>query len=112
MQSHETVNVNLAFIQIGEIFWSFALIFIYCEFGERVNAGFANLCDVIGQFNWCLLPINIQKLLPVAIGGVQRPINIQGYGNFPCNRKAFKNVPNFSIKTLFIFYPSYIAISF
>lgn len=92
IQSHEAVNLNIAFIQIGEIFWSFALIFIYCEYGERVNAAFANLYIVISQFNWYLMPMNIQQILPVIIGGVQQSVNIQGYGNFPCNRKAFKNV--------------------
>lgn len=32
------------------------------------------------------------------VGAVQQPVNIQGYGNFPCSRKAFKNVGSPLIK--------------
>lgn len=69
----------------------------------------------IGRFQWYILPMHIQKLLPVVICGVQQPINIQGYGNFPCNRRAFKNVGLLWLKCVWfirIFYLNSNAILF
>lgn len=91
-QSHTKINPGVALSQVGEIFWSYVFIFIYCEFGQRVNAAFAKLNDVLGQFDWYSYPKNIQRMLPMIIGGIQQPVNIQGYGDFPCNRLAFQNV--------------------
>lgn len=79
-------------ILLCEMFWSFALIFIYCEFGERVSTGFSELNDAINQFNWYTFPIEIQRDLPIVMIFAQEPVVVSGFGNIACVRLTFKSV--------------------
>lgn len=74
------------------MFWSFALVFIFCELGERVSTGFTEISDVINQFEWYLFPIGIRQTLPIVICYVQKPVVIHGIGNIACVRLMFEKV--------------------
>lgn len=67
-------------------------MFIYCEFGERVTSEFNELDDMIGQLNWYLCPLEIQRILPFVIKNTQKPIVIQAFRQFFCTREEFKAV--------------------
>lgn len=86
------IDYGIIFKLIGEIFWSFALIVIYCEFGERLSAAFDDLNDVTCQLQWYKFPVEIRRTLRIAIGGVQQPVDIRGFGNISCGRKQCKKV--------------------
>lgn len=72
--------------------WSFMLISIVCESGERVTEQFSKYNDTLNQCNWYLLPVDIQQMLLIFIADVQQPIHIRGYGNIICTRDSFKQV--------------------
>lgn len=77
---------------ITEMVWAFVFIFIYCEFGERVNYGFTEVYDTICHFDWYSLPMEIQKMLPTIIIASQEPINLHGFGDVKCSRITSKIV--------------------
>lgn len=74
------------------VFWTFALIFFFCELGEMVTNQFNQFSDVLGQSSWYLFPIELQRMLVTAIVNAQEPVIIRGFGNTMCTRDAFKLV--------------------
>lgn len=87
-------------------FWSFTLIFLLCEFGERVTNRFDELNDTIYQSDWYKLPIGVKRMLPTVILAAQQPIGIHIFGRIWCTRGTFKNasVLSFPMKCVSIYY--------
>lgn len=77
---------------ICALFWSFAFVLFYCEFGERVSNAFEDIHDTIGQFEWYVFPIKTQKLLPTLLTVAKQQVSIEAFGNFACEREIFKRV--------------------
>lgn len=75
-----------------QIFWSFAFVFFFCEFGERVSNGFEELNDSLNNLDWYLLPIEIQRMLPTAMIIFQSPVVVPVIGKFSCSRYVFDRV--------------------
>lgn len=74
------------------MFWSFAFIFFFCEFGERVSNGFSELNDRFNQLDWYLFSIGIQRLLPTIMVVTQQRVVLRTFGNITCTRDMFKEV--------------------
>lgn len=91
-QSEDIINLGILIGLFGISVWSFVLIFIYCELGQRVNEAFNRPYDAICQHESYLYSIEIQRMLPVIILIAQQPIDLRGYGNFSCTRDRFKSV--------------------
>lgn len=68
-----------------------------CEFGEMLTNRFEALNDALGQYRWHLFPIEMQRIFLTVLVNAQQPIVVQGYGNTPCAREAFKKVCNVCI---------------
>lgn len=77
---------------ICEMFWSLAISFLLYEFGERTCNEFNEFSNGIGQLNWHLFPIEIQRMLPTVLSVAQQPVLIRGFGNFAYLRESFKRV--------------------
>lgn len=75
-----------------EVFYSFCVVFITCELGERLINAYGGIDDVIGQFDWYLYPFEIQKFLPTIIIIAQQPVAIECFGSVTTNREAFQQV--------------------
>lgn len=88
-------------------FWSFAVIFLFCELGERLTGRFNEIDNEIFGCDWYTFPADVQKMLPIILIGTQTPVLLNGVGNVQCTREAFKivnffelkNVKNFKIQT-------------
>lgn len=74
------------------LFWPFAVVFIFCEFGEKVSTQFQYFNDELCKCDWYLLPIEMQRILLTVMTNSQQPIFIQGYGNTLCIRYSFNKV--------------------
>lgn len=96
-------------LTFGLLCASYAMIFVLCEFGQRVNAVFEEMCIVFDQMRWYLFPIGIQKLLPTVLVVAQEPIGLNMFGSIACNRRTFKEVSIFGnlniILNAFFAYP-------
>lgn len=74
------------------VFWTFILIFFFCELGEMVTDQFHQFSDELGQCSWYLFPIELQRMLVTFMVNAQQPVIIHGFGNTLCTREAFKLV--------------------
>lgn len=63
-----------------------------CELGHRVRNAFQAIEYEIGQLRWYLLPVDVQRILPVFIIGVQQPVGLDVFGSISCGRTEFKTV--------------------
>lgn len=72
--------------------FSFGLVFIYCEFGERVTARFHEVNDSFYEMDWHLFPIETQRMMPIILSLTQQTVQIQAYGNVPAVRATFNAV--------------------
>lgn len=75
--------------------YSFVLLFILCELGERVRIRFEEIDNEINNMNWYLYPIKIQRMLPTMQMMSQQDVQLTAFGNFPCSRDNFKRVIKF-----------------
>lgn len=80
------------FLAVALLFWAFFQIFLYCEFGERLMERFDEIEDEVFNWSWYKMPLNIQKMLPIIINGIQQPVGLTGFGGIRCTREAFQNV--------------------
>lgn len=71
---------------------SFSAIFMYCEFGEHVTDRFDEINDALYECNWHLFPYKIQKMLPIIMIGIAKPVKISGFGNISFTRETLKMV--------------------
>lgn len=78
-------------LMIG-LFWSFISVFVVCELSERLTIRCETFEDAFCRWQWYLFPIEMQKLLTIAIANAQQTLVIKGYGNVPCTRETFKTV--------------------
>lgn len=74
------------------IFWSFVSIFLTCDFGERVSNRFDVIDDVLCQFEWYDLPLEVQKMLPIIMMSTQQTVVFKGFGNILLLREVFRKV--------------------
>ena len=77
---------------ILEVFYAFSLVVVTCEIGEKFCGSFNEISIVIDQFNWYLLPVEVQQMLPTIIIFVQNPVVLKCFGSITCLREAFKKV--------------------
>lgn len=91
-QTSDEIDSIMLFESVFCGFWSIILVFSACEFGQRFSNAFDSFDDELGQFDWYLQPIGIQRMLPMIIVNAQQPMLVQCYGNVPCGRETFKKV--------------------
>lgn len=91
--SQKGTNNMLEIIHLAiTIFWSFAIIFGVCEFGEKLSEAFEQINDVYDQFAWYLLPFDVQHMLSTLIMIAQKPIELRVFGSISCTRITFRKV--------------------
>lgn len=73
-------------------FCAFALLFLFCEFGKRIIDASNKFGDELLMCDWYVFPTSIQKTLPLAMIGLQKPFILCGFGNIQCTRESFKFV--------------------
>lgn len=70
------------------------MVYLFCEIFERAGSGFEGINDVLNEIDWYLLPIDLQRMLPMILVNAQQPIQFECYASISCSRKTFKNVSN------------------
>ncbi|XP_055322149.1 putative odorant receptor 85d isoform X2 [Sitodiplosis mosellana] len=86
-----------------QTFWSFAVLFLICEFGQTLTNHFDQLKDVIYDCDWTAFPKDMQKILPIIIQNTQRPVVLQICEDFSCSRESFKKVVNAGFSFFMVF---------
>lgn len=68
------------------------LLLFTCEMGHRFRDAFSDMNDALGQLNFYLFPIDIQRILPTVIMYAQEPLNVGFFGSLSATREQFKQV--------------------
>lgn len=91
LQSNHEMDVLL----LESIFYWFStttLAFILSEFGQRICDAYDEINDAINQTEWYLLPIEMQRMLPIIMMNAQQSLELNFFGSFSCNREQFQRV--------------------
>lgn len=97
-QSHTDIDTIILFISIFETFYALGMLFFVCELAQQMSIAFEGINNTFHQINWHLFPIDAQKLLPIILINVQRPVNFNCFGGILCcNRETFKKVRSIQI---------------
>lgn len=91
-QSKNPLEIVFVVAVVSEMFWSFAFILFFCEFGEMVTSKFDWYHEELCKCNWYLFPMEIQPLYLMFITNTQLPAHIRCFGNILCIRDSFKKV--------------------
>lgn len=91
-QSHDTHDMMVFLILIYQMCWSFSLVFISSEMGQRLSNAFSEISDIIEQFEWYSFSLEMQKRLPIIIMNAQEIVAIQCFGSIASDRETFKKV--------------------
>ena len=80
-----------------ELFWTFAILFALCYYGEEINTAFEEMSDQIYQCDWYSFPYEVRRKLPTVMLVAQDPVYIQSFGGIRCTRDTFKRVTSIPI---------------
>lgn len=73
-------------------FWAFGMVFFASEIIQRFSNAYEEIDNEIGQLDWYLLPMKIQRMLPTIMANTQQPTCIKCFGSSTCSRETFKKV--------------------
>lgn len=63
--------------------------YITCNYASNVTTKLSSVSDIISNSFWYLYPIDVQKLLPLAIHRSQLPFRLTGYGVITCSMATY-----------------------
>lgn len=72
--------------------WVSVATIVPCDLGDKLSSALWEVNYLMDQNHWYLYPIEILKVLPIVLRGVQEPAYIECFGSFKCNRESFKKV--------------------
>lgn len=86
------MNANdIGFICI-KIWFTFGLLFGYCEMGGQISSAFGEIEKEMYEMDWLFFPMKMQKMMLMVLRNAQQTTAFLGYGNFPANRETMKRV--------------------
>lgn len=99
-QSQDVINPVGLIRPIILIFWSFGAIVFWSETGQMMSNNLEEMKDILWQSEWYSFPIEIQRMLPMAVANTQRPILVHGFGNLLFHRQSIKQVSAITMFTI------------
>ena len=67
-------------------------LYVFCEFGHQVTQRFDDLHDTVFGMAWYLLPLEMQKTIPMIISMAQKEVHLEAFGGVHCTREVFMKV--------------------
>lgn len=75
-----------------EVVYSFGVLSLACEIGQRLTNAFDECSDMIDQLDWYLLTADVQRRLPLIMSFAQQPTIIECFRSTAAVRDTFKYV--------------------
>lgn len=91
-QSHGHDGIGGLLRPITLVFWSFASMFLLCEYGQMVTTRFEDIDEAIYQCEWHSFPDKVQRILPTIINNTQQLVIISGFCDVQYTRETFDSV--------------------
>lgn len=79
-------------------YWSFFIIFVFCNFGEIFTKSFIEINHAIAECEWYSFPIELQRNFLIILGNTKKSIVLKGFGNIDLSRDTFKRVGIFQCR--------------
>ena len=76
------------------VLWALILLFILCDFGQKLTNQFELLEDEMYNCKWYLFPMKMRLTFAFAMMNVQELATFQGLGNIELSRETSKKVRN------------------
>lgn len=67
-------------------------LYLFCYFGDQVTQRFEDVGDSVYELSWYLLPLDMQKRLPMVIALTQRRVFVRGFADTRSTREVFRKV--------------------
>lgn len=71
------------------------LLFLLCNYGERVTTSYVTLNEQIYEKSWYLCPCEIQRYFIPVLLAAQQPVYLEGFARINCSLETFKRVSCF-----------------
>lgn len=74
--------------------WALILVFVTCEFMQRITNSYDAIDDAINNIDWYWVPTNMH-LVPIYLISLmytQKPLQCQFFGTVSCSRDQFRRV--------------------
>lgn len=91
-QSYNDYDLAVLVTSIGEMAYSFGVLFVLFEIGQRTRDAFEARESVLFEFDWYQFPLDIRQKLPSVWAVTQKPMILKVFGRSSCNRKSFRKV--------------------
>lgn len=91
-QSKESLEFGILTDLCNKLLYAYGLLAVYCEVGHRLSAKFEGLSDILCECDLHLLPIDLQRQIPIVLFFMQNTPALTSYGNLGCSRETFKRV--------------------
>ena len=88
----DDIEIVVLFAPICNLFIMIVILYTVCELAERMSSEFDDINILIGRFDWYLLPLETQQMLPLIMANAQQKIGFKCFGSTMCNRNSFKKV--------------------
>lgn len=92
IQTQHSDNLGVLVMTAMEVFYSFGVLFMSCEIGQRLNVAFDECGRKVELLVWYLFPTKVQRMVPLIMNFTQQPIEITCFGSTACGRETFKYV--------------------
>lgn len=84
--------------RVNLMFWSFVLIYLFCEMGQSVTNQFEMFEEELCRRDWYLFPLKLQRIHLIVLANAQQPTTLNGFANLVCIRESMKTVINYDSK--------------
>lgn len=68
------------------------MVFLPCELGQRLTTTCEQVDYDFEQLAWYLFPMEVQRILPTILIGLQEPVLLRCFGIVDGSREQFKKV--------------------
>lgn len=89
---HNEIGLMALVLAIADALVAISSLFVACELGQRVSDAFQEISDIVDEFNWYRFPNELNRLLPVIMAVVQKPVEVDVFGKITCCRYILKTV--------------------
>lgn len=88
----KSMDVPMILQSASLIFLIVTTLYLFCYFGGQVTQRFEDIGNVLYQLDWFLLPLDLQKILPIVIALTQKRVFVRGFANTRSTREVFIKV--------------------
>ena len=89
---HDEMSLMTLILAMFDALVATIAIFITCELGQRASDAFDEILDEFNKLDWYRFPNGINRMLPLILAVIQKPVVLEVFGRITCCRNVLKTV--------------------